>query len=61
MKKVFPDLPDWTFDMDEVSAGVYEVIGQDVLGHYLSVKGIDLDAILEECRVKAKNISNNVV
>lgn len=61
MKKVFPDLPDWTFNMDEVSAGVYEVVGQDEVGHYLSVKGIDLDAIVEECKIKAQNISNKAV
>jgi len=59
MKKIFSDLPEWTFYMEEVSAGVYEVVGRDMAGHYLSVKGIDLDEILEDCRMEAKHISNN--
>jgi hypothetical protein len=57
MKKQFPDLPAWNFDMDEVSAGVYEVIGRDNAGHIVSAKGIDLDSLLEQCRKEARKIS----
>jgi|HubBroStandDraft_5_1064220.scaffolds.fasta_scaffold1609679_1 hypothetical protein len=41
MKKRFPGLPAWHFDVDEVSAGVYEVIGRDDAGNVVSAKGID--------------------
>ena len=30
--------------MDEVSAGVYEVVGRDAAGHVVSAKGTDLEA-----------------
>jgi hypothetical protein len=57
MKKQFPDLPTRNFDMDEVSAGVYEVIVRDDGGHTVSAKGGDLDSLLEECRKAARKIS----
>ena len=57
MRKQFPDLPAWHFDMDEVSAGVYEVIGRDSAGHAVSAKGTDLDSLLEQCRREARKIS----
>lgn len=56
MRKRFPDLPAWHFDMDEISAGVYEVIGRDEIGHCVSAKGIDLDALLEQCQREARKI-----
>jgi hypothetical protein len=56
MKKTFPDLPDWTFEMDEISAGVYEVVGKDGSGNSVSAKGIDLDKIITECRDRARRL-----
>jgi hypothetical protein len=53
MRKQFPDLPTWHFDMDEVSAGVYEVIGSDGLGHVVRAKGTDLELLVEQCRREA--------
>ena len=50
MKKVFSDLPDWSFDIQEVSAGVYEVTAMDTFGHRVQMKGTDYDALLSECR-----------
>jgi hypothetical protein len=38
------------FDLDEVSANVYEVIAEDCHGHRVSATGIDPDALLEQCR-----------
>lgn len=58
MKKLFPELPDWQFDMDEVSAGVYEVICEDKSGHRVSAKGTDLNALLEQCRKGATQIAS---
>lgn len=43
MKKIFPELPDWTFELDEVSANVYEVLGSDRSGHKVATSGKDLD------------------
>ncbi len=57
MRKQFSDLPTWHFDMDEVSAGVYEVIGRDKAGHCASAKGIDLVTLLEQCRREARKIA----
>ena len=57
MKKTFSELPAWSFDMDEVSAGVYEVVGSDNHGHRVSAKGTDLDAVLADCRTQALKIA----
>jgi len=53
MRREFEELPGWTFGIDEVSAGVYEVIGRDDLGHLVTAKGVDLDVLVEECRQEA--------
>jgi hypothetical protein len=57
MKKRFPDLPAWHFDVDEVSAGVYEVIGRDDAGNVVSAKGTDLNSLSEQSRIEARKIS----
>jgi len=46
-------LPHWTFDADEVSAGVYLVTGTDASGRCIEKKGTDPDALLVECRQAA--------
>lgn len=56
MRKEFPDLPAWHFDMDELSAGVYEVVGRDKTGHCVSAKGTNLDFLVEQCRQEARKI-----
>lgn len=56
MKKTYPDLPAWEFELDEVSANVYEVVGTDKLGHKVSSKGVDLDELIEKSRKDAKAI-----
>jgi len=56
MRKELHDLPAWEFDIDEVSAGVYEVRGRDRAGHRVVAKGIDLDVALEQCRREAVEI-----
>jgi len=57
MKKRYPDLPAWEFELDEVSAGVYEVIGRDKTGNCVSAKGVDLDSLVDQCRKDARRIS----
>jgi len=58
MKKTYPDLPEWVFELDEISANVYEVVGTDKLGHRVSSKGLDLDEIIELCKKDAKAIDH---
>jgi hypothetical protein len=58
MKKTFPSLPDWVFDIEEVSAGVYEVVGRDRAGHIVSAKGSDPYQLIDECQDRAKKIKN---
>ncbi len=43
MRKTFPNLPNWSFDLDGVSANVYEAIGTDIYGHRVSYTGTDLE------------------
>jgi hypothetical protein len=57
MKKRFPDLPAWYFCVDEVSAGVYEVIGRDDAGNVVSAKGIDPNSLSEQCRIETRKSS----
>lgn len=59
MIRVFKDLPNWSFNIDEVSAGVYEVVARDIFGHEFSVKGIDVTAILETCKKQAAEFSSS--
>ena len=56
MKKTYFDLPEWEFELDEISANVYEVIGTDKSGHQVSSKGLNLDEIIEQCKKDAKAI-----
>jgi len=56
MKKSFPDLPGWTFEVDEISAGVYQVVGRDEIGNNVRSKGIDLDKVISECKMKARQL-----
>jgi hypothetical protein len=54
--KTFEDLPGWTFEMEEVSAGCYLVKGSDKYGRSIEVDGYDPDAMLEECRRYAAEV-----
>ena len=56
MRKVFSELPNWEFDLDEVSAGVYEVIGRSKSGLSVKSKGIDVDTVTNECRIEASRL-----
>lgn len=60
MRKTFPDLPNWSFDLDEVSANVYEAVGIDKYGHRVSYTGTDLEAILNQCKSAAKEIDDSL-
>ena len=54
--KQFAELPDWTFDADEVSAGVYRAFGRDQDGRKVEATGLDPDALIEKCKQSAIQI-----
>ena len=56
MARSFPELPDWSFDADEVSAGVYRAFGHDRAGRNVEAFGLDPDALIEKCRQAALQI-----
>lgn len=56
MKKKFKNLPEWEFELDEVSANVYEIVGINKSGHKISFKGLELDELIEQCKKKAIEI-----
>ena len=47
MKKVLDNLPKWTFDLDEVSAGVYRVVATHAAGCRIEIKGTEPDDLME--------------
>ncbi len=53
MPRSFPELPDWFFDADEVSAGVYRAFGRDRTGRNVEVSGLDPEVLIENCRQAA--------
>jgi hypothetical protein len=59
VKQTFPELPQWTFDIDEVSACVYRVIGTHLNGYQVQVEGTDPEKLLEECKNSAIDLISN--
>ena len=57
MAKQFKELPGWTFEIEEVSAAVYRVHGQNLAGRNVEAKGLDPDALLEHCKKAAAQMS----
>jgi len=58
MIKTFPKLPEWKFELDEVSAGVYKVVGTDKTGRTVSSTGTDLEELIEQCKKDALAIGS---
>ena len=56
MKQTFQDVPGWTFEIEEVSANVYEVTATDGVGHRVQVKGTNPYELLEEARKSARKV-----
>lgn len=56
MIKTYPELPDWVFEIEEVSAGVYQVLARNNVGQQVEEKGIDVIRMIETCREQARNI-----
>jgi hypothetical protein len=47
-------LPGWVFTIDEVSAGVYEVVGRSPRGRIVRKKGTDPDSLIAQCKEWAR-------
>jgi len=60
MKKKFPELLGWVFEMEETSACVYKVIGKDKYGRKVSRQGTELDELLDECKSDALAIQKSL-
>jgi hypothetical protein len=50
MPREYEDLPGWSFDVDEVSAGVYKAFGEDRAGRNIEETGLDPVVLIEKCR-----------
>lgn len=50
-------LSKWVFDIDEISAGVYEVVARDANGCTIKRSGTDPEKLMEECTYEAANLS----
>jgi hypothetical protein len=53
MPREFPELPGWSFDAQEVSAGAYRAFGRDRAGRNVEATGLDPDALIEKCKQAA--------
>jgi hypothetical protein len=53
VKKEFPELPGWSFEIEEQPAGVYHVTATEQGGRTFDMKGTDRDLLLTECREEA--------
>lgn len=60
MKKVFDHLPNWTFELSEMSAGVYQVVATHVTGCSVVAKGTDMDKLVELATADAQKVEIDV-
>jgi hypothetical protein len=56
-EKPTQDVPGWTFEVDEISAGAYRVRGTDELGRSVEATGVDPEALLRACAEAAGAIA----
>lgn len=49
-------LPGWVFTVDEVSAGVFEVVGRGPGGLTVSRKGTDPEDLIANCKEDARSV-----
>lgn len=50
MKKEYPELPGWTFSIEEVSLGAYRLRARDVPGRNIDLMGDDPETLFEEAK-----------
>lgn len=57
MEKKVLDLPNWTFWINEISVGVYNVKGRDaIFGANLDLTGEDSESLLKQAKETAANM-----
>jgi hypothetical protein len=56
MPREFKELPGWSFAIDEVSAGVYRVLGRDLAGRTVEATGPRLKVKIEKCMQAASQM-----
>jgi hypothetical protein len=60
MKQIrFPELPEWVFEVEEMSANVFRVRGRDLEGRSVERTGTDPEAVLTKCRSDAREVSSD--
>lgn len=60
MKETFPECPGWNFEIDEVSAGVYQVTATDSQGRRVQATGTDYDALLLDALRAARKLAKEL-
>lgn len=60
MNQTFSDLLNWSFAVDEISAGIYRVTAKDNAGRIISFDGIHPEKMLIECKQAALDISRRL-
>jgi len=56
MKKEFPQLPGWSFEVEE-SPGGYHITATETGGRTFDMRGPDCDLLLAQCREEAAALS----
>lgn len=59
MKKKYSELPNWVFELNEVSANVYEVVGTNQFGQKVYGKGLELNELIDKCKKNAEEIERS--
>jgi hypothetical protein len=56
MSSTFDDLPGWTFDIQEISMGSYQIVAKDTAGRRMIKKGpeSELSGMMIECKEYAR-------
>jgi hypothetical protein len=57
--KTFLELPDWKFEVDEVSSNVYEVIASNMFGQKISQTGTNIEQLIHFLTKKAAELDKN--
>lgn len=60
MRKKFDHLPNWNFELDEISAGVYKVVGVHALGCSVEISGTDPDKLMMQALAEAKKVEDDL-
>jgi hypothetical protein len=57
MKKEFPELPGWSFEIEELPVGGYRVTATATNGRTFETKGTDRESLLAESRQEVAALS----